>query len=57
LAATLVQALEYSMIIQGPARVLAHGFVAHLTNIPDIGCGSLRALSQNRDSALRVSLC
>jgi hypothetical protein len=24
---------------------------------PDMGCGSLRALSQNRDSASCVSLC
>jgi hypothetical protein len=45
------------MLIQGLARVLAQGFVAHLANIRDIGCGSLRALSQNRDSASRVSLC
>jgi hypothetical protein len=45
------------MAIQGLARVLAHGFVAPLANIPDIGCGSLRAQSQNRDSASRVSLC
>jgi hypothetical protein len=44
------------MATQGLARVLAQGFVAHLTNIPDMGCGSLRALSQNRDSASRVSL-
>jgi len=35
----------------------AHGFVAHLANIRDIGCGELRALSQNRASASRVSLC
>jgi len=32
-------------------------FVAHLANIRDIGCGSLRVLSENRDSAARVSLC
>jgi len=36
---------------------LAQGFVAPLANIRDIGGGSLRALSQNRDSASRVSLC
>ena len=41
----------------GLARVLAHGIVAPLANIRDIGCGKLRALSQNRDSASRVSLC
>ena len=57
LAATPAQAFEYPMVIQGLARVLAQGFVAPLANIPDIGCGSLRALSQNRDSASRVSLC
>jgi hypothetical protein len=34
-----------------------NGFVAPLVNIRDIHCGSLRALSQNRDSASRVSLC
>jgi hypothetical protein len=45
------------MVIQGLARILAQGFVAPLANIPDIGCGSLRALSQNRDSASRVSSC
>jgi len=49
------QASEYPMTTQGLARVLAHSFVAPLANIPDIGCGSLRALSQNRDSASRVS--
>ena len=57
LAATPAQAFEYPMLIQGLARVLAQGFVAHLANIRDIGCGSLRALSQNRDSASRVSSC
>jgi hypothetical protein len=36
---------------------LAHGFVARLANMAYMGCGSLRALSQNRDSAARVSLC
>jgi hypothetical protein len=45
------------MASQGLARILAHGFVARLANIPDIGGGSLRALSQNRASASRVSLC
>jgi len=45
------------MVIQGLARILAQGFVAPLANIPDIGGGSLRALSQNRDSASRVSSC
>jgi hypothetical protein len=49
--------MEYPMIIQGLARVLAHGFVARLANMAYMGCGSLRALSQNRDSAARVSLC
>ncbi|MGE5523626.1 MAG: hypothetical protein ACM3SS_07915 [Rhodospirillaceae bacterium] len=34
-----------------------NGFVAHLANIRDIGCGSLRALSENRDSAACASLC
>jgi hypothetical protein len=57
LAATPAQAFEYPMLIQGLARILAQGFVAHLANIRDIGCGSLRALRQNRDSASRVSLC
>jgi hypothetical protein len=57
LAATPAQASENATPIQGLARILAHGFVARLANIPDIGCGSLRALSQNRDSASRVSLC
>ena len=57
LAATPAQALEYPTVFQGLARVLAHGFVAHLALIPDMGGGSLRALSQNRDSASRVSLC
>jgi len=42
---------------QGLARLLAHGVVATLVNIRDINCGSLLALSQNRDSASRVSLC
>jgi len=41
----------------GLARVLAHGFVARLANIAYMGGGSLRALSQNRDSASRVSSC
>jgi hypothetical protein len=36
---------------------LAHGIVAPLANIRDIGCGELRALSQNRASASRVSSC
>jgi len=44
-------------VSQGLARVLAHGIVARLANIAYMGCGSLRALSQNRDSASRVSLC
>jgi hypothetical protein len=57
LAATPARVFEYPMAIQGLARVLAHGFVAPLANIPDIGGGSLRALSQNRDSASRVSSC
>ena len=57
LAATPAQAFEYPTVFQGLARVLAHGFVAHLAHIPDMGGGSLRALSQNRDSASRVSLC
>ena len=39
----------------GLARVLAHDFVAPLANIRDIGCRKLRVLSQNRDSASRVS--
>jgi len=51
------QASDYPMVSQGLARVLAHGFVARLANIPDIGCGSLRAPSQNRASASRVSSC
>ena len=41
----------------GAVTILAHGFVAPLAHIPDRGGGSLRALSQNRDSASRVSLC
>jgi hypothetical protein len=45
------------MAKQGLARILAHGFVANLGHIPDMACGSLRALSQNRDSASRVSWC
>jgi hypothetical protein len=57
LAATPAQASEYPLVIQGLARILAQGFVAHLANIRDIGGGSLRALSQNRDSASRVSSC
>jgi len=57
LAATPAQAMEYPMIIQGLARILAHGFVARLANMAYMGCGSLRALSQNRASASRVSLC
>jgi hypothetical protein len=57
LAATPAQPSEYPKSKQGLARILAHGFVARLANIPDIGGGSLRALSQNRDSASRVSLC
>jgi hypothetical protein len=36
---------------------LAHGIVAPLANIRDIRCGPLLALSQNRASASRVSLC
>jgi len=44
-------------VFQGLTRVLAHGFVARLANIAYMGCGSLRALSQNRDSASCVSLC
>ena len=39
----------------GLARVLAQGFVARLANIRDIVCVALRALSQNRASAARVS--
>ncbi|MGQ0749556.1 MAG: hypothetical protein ACT4PS_03385, partial [Betaproteobacteria bacterium] len=35
----------------GLARILARYFVAPLVNIRDIHCGSLRVLSQNRDSA------
>jgi len=57
LAATPAQATENPMIIQGLARVLAQGFVARLANMTYMGCGSLRALSQNRDSAACVSLC
>jgi hypothetical protein len=57
LAATPAQASDYPLVIQGLARILAQSFVAHLANIRDIGCGSLRALSQNRDSASRVSVC
>jgi hypothetical protein len=57
LAATPAQVFEYHTVFQGLARVLAHGFVAPLANILYMGCGSLRALSQNRDSASRVSLC
>jgi hypothetical protein len=41
----------------GLAQILAHDFVANLVNIRDIHCGSLRALSQNRASASRGSLC
>jgi hypothetical protein len=48
---------DFSRNPMGLARILAHGFVASLVNIRDIACGSLRALSQNRDSAARVSLC
>jgi hypothetical protein len=57
LAATPAQAVEYPMTLQGLARLLAHGVVARLANIAYMGCGSLRALSQNRDSTSRVSLC
>jgi len=57
LAATPAQTFEYLVVTQGLARVLAHGFVARLANMAYMGCGSLRALSQNRDSAARVSLC
>jgi hypothetical protein len=57
LAATPAQASEYLMPMRGLARILAHGFVARLGHIPDMACGSLCALSQNRDSASRDSLC
>jgi hypothetical protein len=57
LVATPAQIFEYPTLIQGLARVLAHGFVARLANMTYMGCGSLRALSQNRDSAARVSFC
>jgi hypothetical protein len=49
--------LAVQTIYSGLARVLAHGFVARLANMAYMGCGSLRALSQNRDSASRVLLC
>ncbi len=41
----------------GLARVFAHGCVVLLANIRDIGFVALLALSENRDSASRVSLC
>jgi hypothetical protein len=41
----------------GLARILAHDFVAPLAHIRDMRCGPLLAMSQNRDSAARVSLC
>jgi hypothetical protein len=41
----------------GLARVLAPGFVPPLAHIRDMRCGPLLAMSQNRDSAARVSLC
>jgi len=56
-AATLAMTLAVQTIYSGLARVLAHGFVARLANMAYMGCGSLRALSQNRDSASRVLLC
>jgi hypothetical protein len=46
---------DFSRNPMGLARILAHGFVTPLVNIRDIDCGSLRALSQNRDSAAGVS--
>jgi len=57
LAATPAKAAEYPIISLGLARILAHGFVARLANMGYMGGGSLRALSKNRDSAPRVSLC
>ena len=45
------------MVIQGLARVLAHGFVASPLLSRSKRRALLRALSQNRDSASRVSLC
>ena len=42
---------------EGLARIFAHGIVAHHGNIRDIACGSLRALSENRDSASRALSC
>jgi hypothetical protein len=41
----------------GLARLFAHGSVALLVNILDIAFVALLALSENRDSASRVSLC
>jgi hypothetical protein len=43
-------------LFPGLARVLAHGFVAPLAHIRDMR-GPLLAMSQNRDSAARVSSC
>jgi len=57
LAATPAKPSEYLETSQGLAQLLAHGFATRLAIIAYMGCGSLRALSQNRDSASRVSLC
>ena len=50
-------ASSYRHLPLGLARVLAHGVVAPLAHILDMRCGPLLALSQNRASATRVSLC
>ena len=57
LAATPARASEYPMTTQGLARVLAHGFVASPLLSRSKRRALLRALSQNRDSASRVSSC
>jgi hypothetical protein len=48
---------SYQHLPLGLARVLAHGVVPPLAHILDMRCGPLLALSQNRDSATRISLC
>ena len=57
LAATPAQAFEYPMLIRGLARILAQGFVAPLANIPDIGCTSLRVITDFGSQRTRVSSC
>ena len=57
LAATPAQASEYPMASLGLARVLAHGFVASPLLSRSKRRALLRALSQNRASAARVSSC